>query len=120
VIGYDGFSGAVRVVPAAHTASHAGLRGFGAAGVAVAVPRPRRRDLRLAADGGRGRDGGGRGDGAAARRRSFLSPLRLRRSPRLVSHGRRLPRRRGARHRSRRLLALLRQGSLGSSAGFAG
>jgi len=54
VIGHDGFSGAVRVVPAAHTASHAGLRGFGAAGVAFAVPRPRRRDLRLAAHGGRG------------------------------------------------------------------
>ena len=59
VIGYDGFSGAVRVVPAAYTASHAGLRGFGAAGVAVSVSGPRCRDLRVAADGGRGRDGGG-------------------------------------------------------------
>ena len=62
MIGDDGFSGTVRVVPAAYTASHAGLRGVRAAGIAFAVPRPRCRDLHVSAHGGRGGDGGGRRD----------------------------------------------------------
>ena len=106
----DGIERIVRVVAASRATAHAGIGGFGAAGVAVAVPGPRRRDLRVAAAGGaRGGDGGAGGGGAAAGSSSVLAALRVRRPARLVPHGRRFGRRRGSRRRPRRLPALFRE-----------